>query len=249
MIYRPNLADPGRIVAHRGASLAAPENTLAAFRAAADQGARWIEFDVSLLGDGTPVLHHDATLDRCTNRQGALADLTARNLQGIDCGNGEPLATLDEALDVIADLDLFANLEMKPHGDPEGHIAGVVSAMLEARPWTLNRVIVSSFWEGELDWMRKRMPKQALAALFFEPPENWTNIVDRLGAAAVHVKFAHLTSGLITAVRRRGMDIRTFTINDPVAATPFRDHGLTGVITDHPPFYLDDPAWRDWAAG
>ena len=72
MMHRPNVADPGRIMAHRGASLAKPENTLGAIRTAAAQGAWWIEFDVSLLGDGTPILHHDSTLDRCTDKSGAL---------------------------------------------------------------------------------------------------------------------------------------------------------------------------------
>ena len=114
---RPDTSTRGRIVAHRGASRAAPENTLIAFRLAARQGARWLEFDVSLLGDGTPVLHHDRTLDRCTDGTGRLDRLTAADLAGIDAGRwfgaqytGEPLATLEQALDLIGELDLSANL-------------------------------------------------------------------------------------------------------------------------------------------
>ena len=80
---RPDTSTPGRIVAHRGASRIAPENTLSAFRVAAQQGARWLEFDVSLLGDNTPVLHHDATLDRCTDSAGPLDRLTASDLAAI----------------------------------------------------------------------------------------------------------------------------------------------------------------------
>ena len=63
----------------------------------------------------------------------------------------------------------------------------------------------------------------------------------------LHVGFDHLSSSLIAAARRHGIDVRTYTINDPVAAAPFRDAGLTGVITDHPPYFLDDPDWRAWA--
>ena len=138
---RPDTDTPGRIVAHRGASRAAPENTLAAFRLASRQGARWLEFDVSLLGDGTPVLHHDKTLDRCTNGTGALDRLTAADLAGIDAGSwfgaqftGEPLATLEQALDLIGELDLSANLEMKPHGAPPEPIARTVATALGTRP-------------------------------------------------------------------------------------------------------------------
>ena len=78
--------DPGRIVAHRGASRVAPENTLAAFREAAAQGARWIEFDVSLLGDGTPVIFHDPTLDRCTDATGPLGTGVATRAAGAGGG-------------------------------------------------------------------------------------------------------------------------------------------------------------------
>ena len=119
---RPDTDTPGRIVAHRGASRAAPENTLAAIRLASRQGARWLEFDTSLLGDATPVLHHDATLDRCTGATGPLDRLAAADLAGIDAGGwfgaqfaGEPLATLAQALDLFEELGLSANLEMKPH--------------------------------------------------------------------------------------------------------------------------------------
>ena len=71
----PNVPNKGRIIAHRGASQTAPENTLAAFRKALEQGVNWVEFDVSLLGDSTPVLHHDDTLDRCTDGTGPLSAL------------------------------------------------------------------------------------------------------------------------------------------------------------------------------
>lgn len=244
---RPNVTDPGRIVAHRGASLVAPENSLLAFRWAARQGVWWIEFDVTLLGDGTPVIHHDATLDRCTNRKGPLSALTAADLDGIDCGRGEPLPTLEQALDQIEELGIWANLEMKPHMEPAGRMAGIVAEALERRQWTRERVIVSSFSMGELDALRARMPAAPIAALFAQPPDNWPEIADRLGAAALHIGFDRLCSSVIAAARRRGIDVRTYTINDPVAAAPFRDAGLTGVITDHPPYFLDDADWRTWS--
>ncbi|MEM1162207.1 MAG: glycerophosphodiester phosphodiesterase family protein, partial [Pseudomonadota bacterium] len=114
-IHRPNLPDPGRIIAHRGASQVAPENTLKAFRTADRQGAYWLEFDVSLLGDGTAVIHHDDTLDRCTNATGPLSGIAAADLSDIEAGEGEPLPTLSAALDLIKEFGFFANLEMKPH--------------------------------------------------------------------------------------------------------------------------------------
>ncbi|MBY5753967.1 glycerophosphoryl diester phosphodiesterase [Rhizobium leguminosarum bv. viciae] len=88
------------VQAHRGASAIAPENTIAAFRAAAEQGAEWVELDVALLADGTPVVIHDVSIDRCSSSKGNLADLTASDLDAIDAGSwfspkfkGEPLPT------------------------------------------------------------------------------------------------------------------------------------------------------------
>ncbi len=75
------------VLAHRGASALAPENTLAAFRAAADAGARWIELDVDVLGDGTLIVIHDSLLERTTNRTGPYYDLTAADLPALDAGS------------------------------------------------------------------------------------------------------------------------------------------------------------------
>ena len=236
---RPNVSDPGRIVAHRGASQVAPENTLGAFQAAERQGAWWVEFDVSLLGDGTAVIHHDATLDRCTNRTGPLT--------GIDCGGGEPLPTLDQALDLIHDLGFHANLEMKPHMEPTGRMSDVVARALRARPWAHDRILVSSFSAAELEATRRELPDAPIAALFHEPPANWAEIADRVGAAAIHVQYGFLTGSLVTAALRNGIDLRTYTANDPGVIAPFRDLGLTGVITDHPPAYLDISEWQAWS--
>src|SRR5580765_3256853 len=74
------------IIAHRGASGAAPENTLAAFELAVRQGADAFELDVRLTADGVPVVLHDPTLDRTTDRAGPLAALRVADLKGIDAG-------------------------------------------------------------------------------------------------------------------------------------------------------------------
>src|SRR5690606_3020467 len=112
----------GEVQAHRGASTVAPENTIAAFRAARDQGARWVELDVALLADGTPVVIHDVTLDRTTNGKGPLGEMTAADLAGLDAGSwfgaqfaGERLSTLPDVLTALGELGLNVNVEIKQH--------------------------------------------------------------------------------------------------------------------------------------
>ena len=251
----PDTATPGRVIAHRGASRVAPENTLSAFREAARQGARWIEFDVSTIGDGTPVIHHDATLDRCTDASGPLARLSAADLAGIDAGSwhgpafaGEPLPTLDEGLWLIGALGLSANLEMKQHDADAEAMARAVAAALARHPWSAARIVVSSFDLGPLAALRALLPDQPLAVLYERPPADWPRVLRSLRARSLHIGHEHLDRAILERARAEGFRVRVYTINDPARMAPFRGAGLTGVITDHPPLFLDDPDWAAWAA-
>jgi glycerophosphoryl diester phosphodiesterase len=251
---RPDTSTIGRIIAHRGASKIAPENTLVAFREASGQGVRWFEFDVSLLGDGTPVVHHDGTIDRCTDSTGPLGSMTAADLAGIDAGGwfgdqfaGEPLAILNQALDLIDELKLSANLEMKPHDDAPEPIAQAVAKALVTRPWTRDRILVSSFRIDALKALRQIMPEQPLAALYYDPPADWPEVLAELGASSLHIWHEFLTENILIQAQEHGFHVRVFTINEPPSMEPFRTAGLTSVITDHPPLFLHDPDWAAWA--
>ena len=252
---RPDTLPFPRIIAHRGASRIAPENTLSAFRIAAKQGARACEFDVSILGDGTPVMHHDSTLDRCTDRNGALAAIAADDLEGIDSGSwfgpdfaGEPLATLDHGLDLIDELGFLANLEMKPHNAPPDLMADAVERRLRARPWTRSRIVASSFSLDALAALRALMPELPLAVLYEEPPADWPEALAELQASGLHIWREFVTAEVLAVACEAGFHVRVYTVNDPASMVPHRS-ALAGIITDHPPLYLDDPAWAAWAAG
>ena len=238
---RPDTDTRGHIVAHRGASRMAPENTLAAFRLASELGARWIEFDVSLLGDGTPVIHHDRTLDRCTNRTGPLAELSSADLAGIDAGTwfstnftGEPLATLEQALDLIVEIGLSANLEMKLHGATPEPMARAVALALGARPWARTKILVSGFDLGVLAALRNLMPDQPLAKLYRKLPADWPAVLSAVGASSLHLLHEQLTTDVLSQAQKHGFHTRVFTVNEPARMEPFRVTGLTGVITNHP---------------
>ncbi|MCP3426465.1 hypothetical protein NBM05_10755 [Rothia sp. AR01] len=116
-----------QLVAHRGRSARAPENTLAAFEAALTADFEWIETDVDLLADGVPVLIHDSTLDRTTDGAGPVSAATSRSLRHRDAGSwfsadfaGERLPLLADLTDLMARTGLSANLELKlSHPTPE----------------------------------------------------------------------------------------------------------------------------------
>ncbi|MEK7278389.1 MAG: glycerophosphodiester phosphodiesterase family protein, partial [Chloroflexota bacterium] len=98
------------VIAHRGASAAAPENTLTAFTSAAALGADAVELDVKLSKDGVPIIMHDPTVDRTTDGRGRVADLTLAALKRLDAGAkkdakfaGERVPTLAEVFEAVAD--------------------------------------------------------------------------------------------------------------------------------------------------
>jgi hypothetical protein len=110
-----------RVIGHRGAAALAPENTLEGLRVAARLGVRWVEVDAKLSADGVVVLFHDETLDRTTDGNGPVAATRFAVLRRLDAGawfgpawRGPRVPTLEQALDLLSELGLRANVEIKP---------------------------------------------------------------------------------------------------------------------------------------
>jgi len=249
-------ASPARIIAHRGASMVAPENTLSALGAARAQGADWAEFDVSLLGDGTPVLHHDAELGRCNDGTGLLSGLDRAGLAALDAGawfgsefRGEPVPTLAEALEHLDTPGISVNLELKVHDAEPWILAEAVVAVLARQEWGPERVLVSSFSEPALAALRRLHPDQPTALVSHYPALDWAARCAALGAGALHVNIRALTPSLIETAAAAGLALRVFTVNDPDGYADLRDSGVAGVITDDPAGFLALPEWAAWAAG
>ncbi len=91
------------------------------------------------------------------------------------------------------------------------------------------------------------MPDQPLAVLYKNPPAAWPEALAALGACSLHIRHEWLTGEILSRARADGVHVRVYTINEPPRLELFRTAGLTGVFTDHPPLFLDDPAWAEWA--
>ncbi|XCB29432.1 glycerophosphodiester phosphodiesterase family protein [Arcanobacterium hippocoleae] len=108
------------LIAHRGLNTIAPENTFSAFNAAINRGINWIETDVDALGDGTPIIIHDTSLDRTTDKSGSYYDLSASDLPNIDAGSwfspefaAEKIPTLENLVQFMNETGMNANIEIK----------------------------------------------------------------------------------------------------------------------------------------
>jgi len=237
---------PEEVQAHRGASAIAPENTIAAFRAARDQGANWVELDVALLGDGTLVVIHDPTLDRTTTARGSLGDIARADLDNIDAGGwcgeqwkGERLSTFDEVLAGLAEIGLSVNVEIKQHAHHKSlsQLTETVHAAL-AKRGPATRVMISSFDAAALHAMHQLDPGYDLAMLWNVPPADWWTVLDRVPARAVHLHYRALSFGFLDAAKKHDVLVRAWTCNDPEQMAPFWREGLAGVITDNPALFL-----------
>src|SRR5258708_9070381 len=158
------------VIAHRGASGNAPENTLAAFRKAVALGATFIETDLQLSRDARLVAIHDATVNRTTNGQGAVHDMTLAELRRLDAGSwfgsefaGERIPTLEEILEFSKKKDVVFYLEMKPSGSWGGEHA-LIGALRESGE--IPRTVVISFDAAILEGLRKIEPTLMTGVLY-----------------------------------------------------------------------------------
>ncbi len=166
------------IIAHRGASFHAPENTLAAFRAAAALGADGIETDVQITGDGKLVVHHNYTIDGCSNKSGFIAKMTLEELKAAilartgERNGGEQIPTLGECLDSAKEFSIL-DIELKAPLDSSLPFVEPVVEEIRRRGLT-GKVVISAFDHDLLRQVKRLCPKYgsvrwSCGRLFAEP--------------------------------------------------------------------------------
>ena len=236
-----------QVCAHRGASGTAPENTMIALEKACSMAVGSVEFDISMLGDGSPVIHHDAQFGRTVSGSERLQDLVLGDIAGCDAGAwfgdefaGQTIPLLQDVLVLLESHAKLPILDVKIHHD-EHH------AFATALAETLNNVIgqtglddylISSFSRPFLESMRAVMPDAPLVLLDEALPSDWADYNDALGLQAIHLDYRRITPDDVRTVRAAGLDCRVYTANDPVAVQPLIEAGLTTVISDFPERFL-----------
>lgn len=230
------------VIGHRGACGHAPENTLASFRKAAQLGVGWVEFDAALSSDKQIVIFHDDDLERTTGTSGRLSQTPWAKLQGLDAGSwfssdftDEPIPTLRQTFELLAELGLGAVIEIKPASDT-GAETGRLVAEMTAREWpeTLPTPILSSFDEQALTQARITAPDIPRALNVVEAPPDWLQKLQQLDCIALHSGHAGLTEKTVRDIIGAGYGMRCFTVNDTARAETLFSWGVDGVFTDFP---------------
>jgi len=228
------------VIAHRGASGTRPENTLLAFRRAAELGAPMVELDAQLTRDGEVVVIHDFTLDRTTDGTGAVRDRTLAEIRRLDAGRwfdpgfaGERVPTLAE---VLAAVPLGVNVELKPVGED-----GLEACALEVveSAGALARVVFSSFDLGILERLRARSRSAAIGLLWEDDTITQAlQCANRVAATALHLRKDALHDATIATVAAAGLRVRVWTVNDQAEMEALVAAGVDAVFTDYPERFL-----------
>jgi glycerophosphoryl diester phosphodiesterase len=230
------------VIGHRGAAACAPENTLAGLRKAKMLGCSWVEFDVRLTGDGQPVLLHDSRLERTTDGRGRTGALSVAEVRRYDAGNwfdpsfaGERVPKLEEALALLAELGLGANVELKAARGKAAATGALVSDVLARnRASDPGRLLISSFQRSALAGARDHAPHIARGILFRRIPKNWLKIAAEFDCATIHTDHQRLSLAIVSEIRRAGYPLLAYTVNDPARAQTLLDWGVTSVFSDVP---------------
>ncbi len=218
-----------QVIAHRGASRAEKENTLAAFRRAKDLGADAVELDVRRTADGAMAIHHNADLP-----DGRLiCELRADELPS-------HVPFLSDALDACAGM--WVNIEIKNHPidpdfDASDSLAASVAAYLEQRDED-HRWLISCFHRPTIDAMRTFRPQVRTAWLTEGVrPENWEKVARDLagfGHSALHPYVKLLEEGCVRAFHAAGLEVNVWTVDDPVDMNRIIEWGVNGICTNVP---------------
>lgn len=233
---------PPPIIAHRGAAGLAPENTLAAFRRAAELGAAWVELDCQLSADKVPVVIHDLRLGRTTSGRGQVCRRTLCELQRYDAGAwfapgfaGQRIPTLAEALAEIARLGLGLNIEIKPApGQEEETAVRALRVAAAAWPATLPPPLISSFARASLAVAKAEHRAWPRGLLVAGLPRDWETVLAELDCATVNLDHQHLSAERVALVRRAGYTVLAYTVNQPERALELWRWGVASVFTDVP---------------
>jgi glycerophosphoryl diester phosphodiesterase len=234
-----------RVIGHRGAAARAPENTLAGVRMAHALGARWVELDVQITGDGCPILFHDARLERTTDGHGIAHDKSYDEIARLDAGfrfgaefRGEPVPRLEDAVALIDALELGAVFEVKSaprRGVETARAAAKVLAMLW--PARLPPPLISSFDEAALEAARLVAPHFPRALIVKAVPPDWQARIERLEVVALHADQRMLDAATVAQVTAR-LPLGAYTVNAPERARQLFGWGVGAVFTDCPDVIL-----------
>jgi glycerophosphoryl diester phosphodiesterase len=228
------LEDNVKVIAHRGSSKAAPENTMAAFRQAIADGTDWVELDVQETADGEVVVFHDSDFMKMAGVSLKIWDATLADLAQIDIGSwfapefsNERVPTLGEVLDACkGKVGVF--IELKYYGHDQ-QLEERVARIVEARGMEKD-IVVMSLKLDAVQKMKALRPDWRVGLLLSASAGD----PRRAGADFLAINALFADRGFIRRTQRSGAEVYVWTVNDAATMSAMMSRGVDGVITDKP---------------
>lgn len=234
------------VIAHRGASAYAPENTLVAFVKAIQLGCKWIEFDVMQSICGEAIIFHDETLERTTSGGGKVNDYFASYLRSLDAGvwfhsqyAGERVPTLAQTVDFLSNARIGMNIELKPAlGGEERLVTEVLSIINQYAIAQKAPILFSSFSIKTLQTLRRLAPQCLIGLLLHEWSNDWQALAKELECSSIHLLDEIVTPDWAQAIKADNKKLLCYTVNDVKRALALFSLGADAVFSDMPDVIL-----------
>ncbi|PWK53616.1 glycerophosphodiester phosphodiesterase family protein [Pleionea mediterranea] len=231
------------IITHRGLSAVAPENTMAAFNAAHQNGFRWIETDVRLSADRIPMIFHDATLDRTTDHHGDFCNYPYSVLSKMNAGSwfssnfaNEYIPSLNQLLDFALQKSMGINIEIKPNLDEDSLTVDCISQLIAERASNPD-ILFSSFSVESLQHCQALLPRIPRALVVNEidshSPLEIVQLTESLGCTSLHIHHSLIYSELIQQCYYSPFDLMCYTVNDLDTAKKCWQAGCASIFSDN----------------
>ncbi|AEV68697.1 glycerophosphodiester phosphodiesterase [Acetivibrio clariflavus] len=228
------------VIAHRGASAYAPENTLSAIKKAVQMGADGIEIDVQLSKDGHVVVIHDTTVNRTSNGSGKVNSMTLEQLKTLDFGSwfseefkNEPICTLEEVFGYLKNWNGLINVEIKKEWLQFNSIEKKVVELID-RFNMRNRIIVSSFSTLSLLTIKRLDKNIRTGILFTSSTKDFVLLARLFKIDAIHPWYKDVTKDMKKAAVKGNIKIHTYTVDDVGEMKRLAKIGIDGIITNIP---------------
>ena len=228
------------VIAHRGASGYAPENSLSAFRLAMEMQADGIELDIQMTRDGHVVVLHDETIQRTSNGSGFVRDFTLEELKKLDFGSwfskdfsDEPIPTLREVFQSLSSWKGLLNIEVK---NSIICYPGILEKMMEvvSESYFQGNIVYSSFNHESMYQLKKLYPEANTAALIEMAFPKVESYAEMLGVSAIHPYFEFISSQWMDECLKADLKVRTYTVNSCEEVREMKRLGVHAVITNYP---------------
>lgn len=236
---------PFLVIAHRGASLFAPENTMPAFKLAADAGADMIETDIQLTKDGVPVLFHDKLLNKHSTGKGLVPAYTYSEIRKLDAGKwfsnkfkGEKIPSLQELL-IWAKQRVLLNIEIKTESVSNTVNGGVEERVIQlVRDAGMTKNVLLSSFDYRAMGRFKKIDSSIKTGLLYNKKKSGgqspVGLVNQFKADAFHCSARELNNRWMKELRQAGIPIMVYTINRKRKMRKMLLKGISGVFSDNP---------------